>query len=340
MVFDVILDVYKDLYFKSIDENNFIILKEKQEITKLNDHTEKIILLAIAAKSLVFLKFNPKLLDLLSVNNSTDLKKYFNNTKRNNFLELYKFFEESVTKLPSNEKGIFALKMVDQTLNNVDLNGYFININNSEYFKNNNSKRTLLLTGQFNQLENSIKREIRLRRFAVDCGFTTWEQLTNMYNFITKFWKNKIFTNELKFDLVSFKERIRIKIIKISNTQEILDLSNISKHLLGIYPALSPLLDYIIGPESIDINRMKFVRYVTGTKYSPSVITILLVTSEIDFNTINNGTKIYKLPFLAHTCFSILDLFKLPTTRNYQETWNVKKIDVEITKGSGLAGKN
>jgi hypothetical protein len=84
---------------------------------------------------------------------------------------------------------------------------------------------------------------------------------------------------------------------------------------------------------------MKFVRYVTGTKYSPSVITILLVRSEIDFNTIN-GTKIYKLPFLAHTCFSILDLFKLPRTGNYQETYNVKKINEEITKGSGLAGKN
>jgi WD40 repeat protein len=344
MVFDVIFDLYKDLYFKSIDENNFIILKEKLEITKLNDHTEKIILLAIAAKSLVFLKFNPKLLDLLSVNNSTDLKKYFNNTKRNNFLGLYEFFEKSVNKLTGEEKdpGIFGLKMDGQTLNNVDLNGYFININNSEYFKNNNSKRTLLLNGQFEQLENSIKREIRLRRFAVDCGFTTWEQLTNMYNFIKKFWKNEIFTNELKFDLVSFKKRI---IIKKSDTQEILNLDNIPPidnippNLLEIYPALRPLLDYIIGPESKDINRMKFVRYVTGTKYSPSVITILLVRSEIDFNTIN-GTKIYKLPFLAHTCFSILDLFKLPRTGNYQETYNVKKINEEITKGSGLAGKN
>jgi hypothetical protein len=232
--------------------------------------------------------------------------------------------------------------MGEQNLNNVEFNGYFININNSEYFKNNNSKRTLLLNGQFEQLENSIKREIRLRRFAVDCGFTTWEQLTNMYNFIKKFWKNEIFTNELKFDLVSFKKRI---IIKKSDTQEILNLDNISPidnippNLLEIYPALRPLLDYIIGPESKDINRMKFVRYVTGTKYSPSVITILLIRSEIEFNTINR-TKIYKLPFLAHTCFSILDLFKLPRTGNYLEEWTVTKIDEEITKGCGLAGKN
>jgi hypothetical protein len=159
-----------------------------------------------------------------------------------------------------------------------------------------------------------------------------------MYNFIEKFWKNEIFTNELKFDLVSFKKRIIIKLTG-SDTQEILNLDNIPSNLLEIYPALRPLLDYIIGPESKDINRMKFVRYVTGTKYSLSVITILLIRSEIEFNTINR-TKIYKLPFLAHTCFSILDLFKLPRTGNYLEEWTVTKIDEEITKGCGLAGKN
>jgi hypothetical protein len=50
---------------------------------------------------------------------------------------------------------------------------------------------------------------------------------------------------------------------------------------------------------------------------------------------------LYRLPFLAHTCFSTLDLFILPRSENYQERYNVKKIDEEITKGSsGLGAKN
>ena len=54
----------------------------------------------------------------------------------------------------------------------------------------------------------------------------------------------------------------------------------------------------------------------------------------------SNGTKVYRLPFLAHTCFCGLDLFKTPASKNYQEVWTVSRIDEEITKGSGLSAHN
>ena len=54
----------------------------------------------------------------------------------------------------------------------------------------------------------------------------------------------------------------------------------------------------------------------------------------------SNRTKIYRLPFLAYTCFCSLDLFKTPASKNYQEVWTVARIDEEITKGSGLSAHN
>ena len=106
------------------------------------------------------------------------------------------------------------------------------------------------------------------------------------------------------------------------------------------YPALGPLLEYILNPDkAADINRRKFVKYVAGTEYTLCQIDIILKNEEIPFDR-NNRTKLYRLPFLAHTCFSTLDLFKTPLSRNYPEEWTVERIDEEITKGSGLAAHN
>ena len=66
-----------------------------------------------------------------------------------------------------------------------------------------------------------------------------------------------------------------------------------------------------------------------------SEILIILENIEIPFKISSNGEKLYELPFEPHTCFSTLDLFKTPSSRNYRnkDTWTVKKIDDEITKG-------
>ena len=80
-------------------------------------------------------------------------------------------------------------------------------------------------------------------------------------------------------------------------------------------------------------------KYSCFVSFFFSVGVISLQNAEIPFD-MSNGTKVYRLPFLAHTCFSTLDLFKNTVLKNYQEVWTVARIDEEITKGSGLAAHN
>ena len=79
---------------------------------------------------------------------------------------------------------------------------------------------------------------------------------------------------------------------------------------------------------------------MAGTEYTLSEIYIKLYDLEIRTQNVG-GTKLYKLPFDSHTCSSTLDLFKTPSSSNYQEVWTVGRIDEEITKGSSnLAASN
>jgi hypothetical protein len=166
-----------------------------------------------------------------------------------------------------------------------------------------------------------------------------------MANFIKNFWKTSnrernveypLFSCEIKYDIESFMKRLQIK---REDTQEFLNLQKVQS-LYGVYPALRPLLEYVLDPsENGNKNRRKFVKYVAGTEYTLCRILISLQNEEIPFD-MSNRTKIYKLPFLAHTCFSGLDLFKNPASKNYQEVWTVERIEEEITKGIGLAAHN
>jgi hypothetical protein len=308
IIFDNMLPVYINLYFKSIDEYNFIILKEKLNMEKLKYDTKKIILLAEATKdALIFLKIHPKLLDFLL--KSDEIIEYFNNTKKKNFKELYKFFEEEIQQL-NIRNGI---------------NNYFIN-SPSNHFKNKESINSLINPGEFNKLNNNIKKEIRLRRFAKDCGFSTWKQLNNMKEFIKEFWKEEIFTNELKFDIESFKKRLQIK-----QLNSFLDLNNKSKFPTD-YPALFPIVDYILDPnEEADDNRRKFIRLCTGTQYSNAIITILLTNNFIS-PALHKGK-----PFYVHSCFNRIDLFKNPGNKNI--VINKNYLNTLITFGADLSSE-
>jgi hypothetical protein len=164
-----------------------------------------------------------------------------------------------------------------------------------------------------------------------------------MDNFIKTFWitsnrRNEypLFSCEIKYDIESFMERLQIK---REDTQQFLNLQQVQA-FYGVYPALRPLLEYVLDPtENGNENRKKFVKYVAGTEYTLCRILISLQTVEIPFK-MSNRTKIYELPFLAHTCFNTFDLFKSPRSGNYQEVWTPARIDEEITKGSGLAAHN
>ena len=217
---------------------------------------------------------------------------------------------------------------------------------------NNTYKSVINSQENFNALNSRLKSEILFRKTLTDYGFISWKQYENMATFIKTFWNDSnklryhnkgrnvevpLFSCELKYDIQSFKTRLQIK---KEDTGEFLNLDNIPESLYGEYTALRPLLEYILNPaEAADINRRKFVKYVAGTEYTLCRILISLQTVGIPYK-MSNRTKLYELPFLAHTCFSTLDIFKTPISRNYLEKWTVERIDEEITKGSGLAAHN
>ena len=133
--------------------------------------------------------------------------------------------------------------------------------------------------------------------------------------------KIPLFSCELKYDIENFRKRLEIK---RDDTEMIVDLDNIPQSLFTEYPAFRSLLEYIISDPS---NRRKFLKYVAGTEYTLCKLLIILKNTEIPFKIASNGTKIYDLPFLAHTCFNTLDLFKSPRSVNYQEVWTVARIN-------------
>ena len=225
-------------------------------------------------------------------------------------------------------------------------------MNISNYLPNNTPNQTITSVENINSLSREIQAEIIFRKKIFDYSFISWKQYQNMATFIKTFWNDSnklryhnkgrnvevpLFSCELKYDIESFKKRLQIK---KENPEQFLNLDNIPESLYGEYSVLRPLLEYILNPaEAADINRRKFVKYVAGTEYTLCRILISLQTGEITFKMINR-TKLYELPFLAHTCFSTLDLFKTPLSPNYQEEWTIARIDEEITKGSGLAAHN
>jgi hypothetical protein len=165
-----------------------------------------------------------------------------------------------------------------------------------------------------------------------------------MYLFIQRFWissnNSGLFTCSLKFD----KESVESRIIFKNATEQRIILQNQNQNtiaqLYAEYPALLPLLQYILGPESTDENRRKFIRFVTGTEYSPSVINIILDRKRIPVIDLGNGASTYDLPFAVHTCDFRIDLLRNPSSANYTQQINQNFINSEITKGSGLGTKN
>ena len=320
IVFDRLLPIYTNLFFEQSIKSTFILLKEKVDEKLLNEHTEQIIKLAKAAKSQIVLGIDPALIDLLL---SSDLKKYFNKNKRYKFEKFYNNINKTIQNNSFNE------------LNN---NNTFLRIN-----KNENGKNRVIYkykTQEKQEIYNMLLSEIRLRRFLSECGFNSWDQVQNMYVFIHYFWntsnENKIifyknrqevrfdlFVSELNLDVESFKRRI--KIIK-EDTRQILDLRNLTQELFGIYPAFHPLLEYILDESKEgNENRKTFVKYVTGTEYSPAELLIKL-TDETMMETLYGGQ-----PFYGHSCSNTIDLFKASKGFNGKITKNIINTQLKAT---------
>ena len=314
IVYSFILPVYTKLYF--VEAPEFIILKKDANIDELNRDTSQLIKLANAAQSQIYLQIDPRLLELLLQQNPAESIKI-----NKNFNRLYANLKARVSEIIN------------------------AGANMSNYLPENTQNQSISSLENINSLSREVKAEIILRKRLFDFGFKTWVQYQNMATFIKTFWitsnrrrnvEYPLFSCEIKYDIESFMKRLQIK---REDTQQVLNLQE-AQSFYGVYPALSPLLEYVLDrSENGNENRRKLVKYVAGTEYTLCRILISLQNVEIPFK-MSNRTKLYELPFLAHTCFSTLDLFKNPILKNYQEVWTVARIDEEITKGSGLAAHN
>ncbi len=322
IVFDRLLPIYTNLFFEQTKKSTFLILKKN--VDALFENTSKIIKLAKAAKSQIVLGINPELIDLLL---SSNLKEYFSENKKQHFEKLYSNVNSSIQNNSFNE------------LNN---NESFLRINTNENGRNRviQNYKEAKQANQSQQLTNTLLSEIRLRKFLIDCGFSSWEEVKNMYVFIQKFWNssnnNKItvtkngrqvrldlFLSELTLDLESFIKRIKIK---REDTSEILYLSSIPPELFRIYPAFHPLLEYILDESKEgNENRKNFVKYVTGTEYSPAEILIKL-TDQIMMTSLHSGQ-----PFYGHSCSNTIDLYRKHERFNGIITKNIINTQLKAT---------
>jgi len=321
-IFDKVLPVYTNKFFDTIEINNEFLILKKDISNEIFEHeTNQLILLSDRANTIIFLKIDPRLLDLLL---SQDLKKYFSNNKKN----FEKFYKNVNNSIQNNSYDV---------LNSIS-NSLFLRIN-----KNNNNKNTVInrykkTQEQEKEIKNMLLREIRLRRFLAECGFSSWEQVQNMQLFIQKFWDPEKFSSELKFDIESFSKKLKIikensyddkikipldKFVKLSTNNSMqFDFNNLNSNISNIYAdykLFRPFLNYILGPESTDEIRKLFVNYVAGTIYYPGKLKLVL------------SHQFAPYPFKSETCFNKLKFFKSnPQDPQFQINNVTKFIEKEI----------
>ena len=237
IVYSFLLPVYTKLYF--VEAPEFIILKKDANIEELNRDTSQLIKLAKAAQSQIYLQIDPRLLELLLQQNPAE------SIKRNqNFNRLYANLKARVSEIIN------------------------AGANMSNYLPKNTSNQSISSLEHINSLSREVKAEMILRKRLFDFGFETWVQYQNMATFIKTFWitsnrrrnvEYPLFSCEIKYDIESFMERLQIK---REDTQQVLNLQE-AQSLYGVYPALSPLLEYVLDrSENGNKNRRKIVKYV------------------------------------------------------------------------------
>jgi hypothetical protein len=169
-------NIIKQFIKKFFSKNNitFYILRTEVDIKELIEQLNT--LKKIFRESLkIPLRIDPRILELCKSGkdskkkSSKYLKKYFTNEKKNKFRELY----NRTNSLLTNKNGInmsTLLRMSSKSNNKID-----------EYLTN----------GTNSELKIKLISEIRLRKFAIECGFETWGQLKNMFRLFKYIYKNR-----------------------------------------------------------------------------------------------------------------------------------------------------
>jgi hypothetical protein len=168
--------------FFSKNKITFYILRTEVDIneliSKLNTLIERF------GKSLkIPLRIDPRILELCESGKDSNeksgkyLRKYFTNNKTE-FKELY----NRTNRLLTSKNGINMRNLLSiSKKNKKKIHEYLTNGTNSE-------------------LKIKLISEIRLRKFAIECGFETWKQLKNMFRLFKYIYKNRF---EEYFDFYS-----------------------------------------------------------------------------------------------------------------------------------------
>jgi WD40 repeat protein len=356
MVFNSILKVYIDLFFQKIVNNNdYLIVKEDIDLRQLIADTKKLILLANTSTAKICLKIDPELLELCKLKYE-DLLNYFYSTKRN-FKKFYNNTNSAIhanntyNKLNNSTSDVFLVNKNDSenkkylikrykellekknvTSNKIELNSLIKQIRLRRFAAKCGFKSWKQLENMCSFLEEIINYDPHSRGKDIHNGkvnnrnsFSGDVQLNRISLVIlnrnsTTYSLLQFFDFEPKFDEASILSRVKCI---MSSPRYYINIEEIPKELIELYPALKPFVDYIIGPKSTDESRKKFVQFITGSEYSTDEIKIFLENTEIRSN---RGR--FRLPFEPpSTCFSYIKLLKRPTNGNYKNRLNEQRID-------------
>ena len=156
------LEEFIEKFFKENHHNFYILRTEVEDIKELIKQLNTLIK-RFRESLKIPLKIDPRILELCESGTYSEersgkyLKKYFTSEKQK-FRELYNRTNRLLTR--KNE----------------------INTSNLLKISNkNNEKITKYLETTNSKLKRKLISEIRLRKFAIECGFETWEQLKNMF---------------------------------------------------------------------------------------------------------------------------------------------------------------
>jgi len=204
------LEEFIESFFKEND-HNFYILRTEVDINKLIEQLN--ILIKTFGQSLkIPLRIDPRILKLCKSGKDSEeksgkyLKKYFTTEKKKQFRELY----NRTNRLLTNKNGINMSNLL-------------------RISKKNNSKiDEYLKTDTNSKLKKKLISEIRLRRFAIECGFTTWKQLKNMFRLFKYIYKNR-FEKYFDFAINTNKSNTNNSNFTFPSNSELLSGINIYK---------------------------------------------------------------------------------------------------------------
>ena len=174
--FILTLEEFIEKFFKE-NHHNFYILRTEVDIKELMKQLNTLIK-RFRESLKIPLKIDPRILELCQSGKHSEersgkyLKKYFTN-KKQQFKELY----NRTNRLLNRKNGINTSNL--------------LRISNK-----NNEKITKYLETRNSKLKRKLISEIRLRKFAIECGFETWKQLKDMFRlfkFIYRKGLNKYF---------------------------------------------------------------------------------------------------------------------------------------------------